>query len=324
MIPVKSVEDLMETAHGYQKSMALFVALRLDVFSALEGGPADARTLARRLSADPRNLSILLNAMVAMGLLSKAREKYRNVPAARDFLSSGPCSKRFILLHHLDCWEDWSALEKKVRGGRKGRTLPGDYQENFIRGMEDNSRERAVLVAGRISLRAGERVLDLGGGPGTYAVEWAKRYPGTEITVFDTPETLAVTRKILREKGASRLVRLREGDFLKDPLGGPYDFIWISQILHAYSERESLLLLRKARRALAPGGRVAVQEFLLKESKTAPPGPAFFSVHMAAVTEGGRAYSAGEVASLLRSAGLRKVSSERPDPRGVGIVAGRA
>ena len=324
MIPVKSVEDLMETAHGYQKSMALFVALRLDVFSALEGGPADARTLARRLSADPRNLSILLNAMVAMGLLSKAREKYRNVPVARDFLSSGPCSKRFILLHHLDCWGDWSALEKKVRGGRKGRTLPGDYQENFIRGMEDNSRERAVLVAGRISLRAGERVLDLGGGPGTYAVEWAKRYPGTEITVFDTPETLAVTRKILREKGASRLVRLREGDFLKDPLGGPYDFIWISQILHAYSEKESLLLLRKARRALAPGGRVAVQEFLLKESKTAPPGPAFFSVHMAAVTEGGRAYSAGEIASLLRSAGLRKDSLERPDPRGVGIVAGRA
>lgn len=323
MIPVKSVEDLMETAHGYQRSMALFVALRLDVFSALKGGPANARTLARRLSADPRNLSILLNAMVAMGLLSKSGEKYRNEPVARDFLSSGPGSKRFILLHHLDCWEDWSALEKKVRGDRKGRSMPGDYQENFIRGMEDNARERAVLVAGRISLRAGERVLDLGGGPGTYAVEWAKRYPGTEITVFDTPETLAVTRKILRVKGASRMVRLREGDFLKDPLGGPYDFIWISQILHAYSEKENLLLLRKARRALAPGGRIAVQEFLLEEHKTAPPGPAFFSVHMAAVTEGGRAYSTGEIAYLLRSAGLRMVSSERPDPRGVGIVAGR-
>jgi ubiquinone/menaquinone biosynthesis C-methylase UbiE len=324
MIPVKSVDDLMETAHGYQRSMALFAALRLDVFSALGGGPANARTLARRLSADPRNLPILLNAMVAMGLLSKAGENYRNGPVARDFLSSGPRSKRFLLLHHLNCWEDWSALEKKVRRGRKGGSLPGDYQENFIRGMEENALERAALVARRIPLATGERVLDLGGGPGTYAVEWARRYPDAEITIFDTPGTLAVTRKILREKRASGIVRLLEGDFQKDSIGGPYDFIWISHILHAYSEKECLLLLKKARRALASGGRVAVQEFLLKESKTAPPGPAFFSVHMLAVTEGGRAYTAGEISSLLKSAGLRKTNADRPDPRGVGIVAGRA
>jgi len=45
---------------------------------------------------------------------------------------------------------------------------------------------------------------------------------------------------------------------------------------------------------------------------------------MLAVTEGGRAYTAGEISSLLKSAGLRKVSREKPDPRGVGIVAGRA
>jgi ubiquinone/menaquinone biosynthesis C-methylase UbiE len=324
MGPVKSMDDLMETAHGYQRSMALFAALRLDVFSALKGGPASAGTLARRLSADPRSLSILLNAMVASGLLSKAGENYRNAPVAQEFLSDGPRSKRSLLLHHRNCWEEWTGLEEKIRGGKGGPRSQQDTQEDFIRGMEDNARERAAHVAGRIPLRAGERVLDLGGGPGTYAVEWARRYPVAEITIFDTPETLAVTRKILREKGALSLVRLLEGDFQKDPIGGPYDFVWISHILHAYSEKECLHLLKKARRALAPGGRVAVQEFLLQESKTAPPGPAFFSVHMLAVTEGGRAYTAGEISSLLTSAGLRKVSRERPDPRGVGIVAGRA
>jgi ubiquinone/menaquinone biosynthesis C-methylase UbiE len=324
MIPVKSVDDLMEAAHGYQRSMALFVALRLDVFSALEDGAVDARTLARRVSADPRNLSILLNATVAMGLLAKEGDRYRNTRIARECLSSGPRSKRSIILHHLDCWGEWTGLEKKVRGGRKGRPDPGGYQENFIRGMEDNSRERAVLVAAGIPLGEGERVLDLGGGPGTYAVEWAKRYPGAEITIFDTPETLRVTRKILKEKGVSRLVRLREGDFLKDSLGGPYGFIWISQILHAYSEKECRALLRKARRSIPTGGRVAVQEFLLDESRTAPPGPAFFSVHMAAVTNGGRAYTAAEVASMLQAAGFRNVAAGKPDLRGVGIVSASA
>jgi ubiquinone/menaquinone biosynthesis C-methylase UbiE len=187
--------------------------------------------------------------------------------------------------------------------------------------MEDNARERAVEVARRIPLRAGERVLDLGGGPGTYAVEWAKRYPGAQVTIFDTPETLRVTRNILKEKGVSRMVRLLEGDFQKDPVGGPYDLIWISQILHAYSEKDCVALLRKARRSLAPGGRAAVQEFLLEDSGTFPPGPAFFSVHMLAVTDGGRAYSAREIAAMFRSAGFRKVISGRPDSRGVGIVS---
>ena len=324
MIPVRTLESLMGAAHGYQESMALFVALRLDVFSALAGGARDAASLARSIGADRRNLSILMNALAAMGLLKKTGVKYRNTGLSRDFLAAGPRTKRSILLHHLDCWGDWTSLERKIRGGRKGRSEGCGFQENFIRGMEDNARERAVQVAARFPLRAGERVLDLGGGPGTYAVEWAKRYPGAEITVFDVPETLRVTRKILKEKGSSRLIRLAEGDFMRDPLGGPFDFIWISQILHAYSEKDCLAILRKARRATAPGGRIAVQEFLLDESKTAPPGPAFFSVHMVAVTEGGRAYSTGEIAAMLKSAGFMKISAGNTDIRGVGVVTALA
>ena len=324
IVKVTTVDDLMEMAHGYQRSMVLFTAIDLGVFSALSEGPSDALRLARRLSADPRRLSILLNALVGVGLLGKKGKTYRNGEIASRFLADGPLSKASILLHHLDCWPEWTTLSGKIRAGGKAPGKRKGHQENFIRGMEDNARERAVSVAKRFPLREGERVLDLGGGPGTYAVEWAKRCPGARLTVFDTPETLAVTRKILKEKGASRLVALREGDFLRDRLGGPYDFIWISQILHAYSEKECVSLLRKARKAATPGGRVAVQEFLLEKSGTFPPGPAFFSVHMVAVTEGGKAYTAREIASLFRAAGYRKVSADKPDARGVGVVTAHA
>jgi hypothetical protein len=138
--------------------------------------------------------------------------------------------------------------------------------------------------------------------------------------VFDVPETLRITRKILRENGTSDLVSLRKGDFLKDPIGGPYDFIWISQILHAYPEDQCIRVLRKARKALSTGGRVAVQEFLLTDSGISPPGPVFFSVHMVAVTDGGRAYSAADIASMLKKAGFRRVTKGEPDAMGVGVV----
>jgi SAM-dependent methyltransferase len=323
MGPVRNADDLMATGHGYQRSMTLFAALKLGLFRGLAAGGCDASALARRVGADPGKLSILLDALAAQGLVAKRGKIYRNARVARELLLPGPRSQESILLHHLDGWGEWGRLSATVRAGRTPRgSAGGNWQENFIRGMEEKSRERAVAVARKFPLRSGDRVLDLGGGPGTYAVAWAQAYPRAEIAVFDLPETLRVARKILREKGAGARIRLVTGDFLKDPLGGPYDFIWISQILHAFPEADCRKLLRKARAALAPGGRVAVQEFLLAEGKTSPPGPAFFSVHMVAVTGGGRAYTAREIAAMMKAAGFRKISADRPDPRGVGIVQG--
>jgi precorrin-6B methylase 2 len=323
MVTVRTLDDLLLLGHGYQRSMILLGALKLGVFRGLGGGARDAAALARRIGADAGKLSILLDALVVLGLLSKTGRRYGISRLAREYLLPGPHSQESILLHHLDGWGDWGRLAATIRAGKARRGgADGGYQENFIRGMEENSRERATAVARKIPLRSGDRFLDLGGGPGTYAVAWARAYPGADIALFDTPGTLRVTRKILREKGADVRIRLMEGDFLKDPLGGPYDFIWISQILHAYPEADCRKLLRKARAALAPGGRAAVQEFLLAEGKTSPPGPALFSVHMVAVTEGGRAYTAKEIAGMMRSAGFRKVSAAPQDPRGVGIVRG--
>ena len=323
MGPVRNVDDLMAVAHGYQRAMVLFAALKLEVFRGLVPGGCDASVLARRVGADPRKLSILLDALAAQGLVGKKGKIYRNTRVARELLLPGPRSMESILLHHLDGWGEWGRLSATIRAGEAKRGgADGGYQENFIRGMEENARERAAAVARKIPLRSGDRLLDLGGGPGTYACAWAQAYPRAEIAIFDTPATLRVARKILREKGMYGRVRLSEGDFLKDPLGGPYDFIWISQILHAYSGPDCVKLLRRARSALVPGGRVAVQEFLLAEGKTSPPGPVFFSVHMVAVTGGGRAYTAKEIAGMMRSAGFRKIAADRPDPRGVGIVRG--
>ena len=323
MGPVRNVEDLMAMGSGYQRSMILFAALKLGVFRGLAAGGCDASALARRVGADPGKLSILLDALAAQGLVVKKGKKYRNARVARELLLPGARSRESLLLHHLDGWGEWGRLSATVRAGRTPRGgAEGNWQENFIRGMEENARERAAAVTRRIRFRRGDRVLDLGGGPGTYAVAWADACPGAEITLFDMPETLRVARKILREKGAYGRIRLAEGDFLEDPLGGPYDFVWISHILHAYSGPDCVKLLRRARSALVPGGRAAVQEFLLAEGKTSPPGPAFFSVHMVAVTEGGRAYTAREIATMMKTAGFRKISADRPDPRGVGIVRG--
>jgi ubiquinone/menaquinone biosynthesis C-methylase UbiE len=320
---MRKAEALMELGHGYQRSMVLFSALKIGVFRGIGEKARDASGLARRVGADPGKLSVLLDALVGTGLLVKTPRGYRNSETAGKFLLPGPKSLESILLHHLDCWRDWSRLVATIRAGREPRFgAKGNFQENFIRGMNEIARDRAADVARRFPLRSGERLLDLGGGPGTYALAWANACPGAEVTVFDLPETLRIARKILKEEGGGSRIRLAAGDFLKDRFGGPYDFIWISQILHAFSEADCGKLLRRARAALAPGGRAAVQEFLLAEGKTSPPGPVFFSLHMVAVTEGGRAYTAREISGMMRAAGFGGVSLLPPDARGVGILVG--
>jgi ubiquinone/menaquinone biosynthesis C-methylase UbiE len=317
---LKSVDELMAVATGYQRSMAIFAALRLGLFAALADGASDAASVARRIGAEPRRTGVLLDGLCAIGLLEKRGGKYRNGEIARAFLLDGPKSKASILLHHGDGWSDWGRLDAKVRAGRKGPKGGGDFQENFIRGMEDNAVERAEAVSARMPLAPGERLLDLGGGPGTYARAWARRCPGAEVTLFDLPVTLRVARKIMREKGEAGRIRLLAGDFLADPVGGPYDVVWISQILHAFGRPDCIRILRKAHAALVPGGRVAVQEFVLDPSRTAPEGPAVFSVHMVAVTGEGQSYTAADIASMLSEAGFGKVRKEKADARGVGVV----
>jgi len=159
MGPVRDVDDLMAAGHGYQRAMILFAALKLGVFRGLAGRKCDASALARRVGADPGKLSILLDALAAQGLLAKKGKRYRNAKVARDHLLPGPRSMESILLHHLDGWGVWGRLSATVRAGRTPRGgADGDWQENFIRGMEENSRERAAAVAERILLPIANRV----------------------------------------------------------------------------------------------------------------------------------------------------------------------
>ena len=141
MGPVRNVEDLMAVGHGYQRAMILLAALKLGVFRGLAAGGCDASALARRVGADPRKLSILLDALAAQGLVGKRGEIYRNAEVAREHLLPGPRSMESILLHHLDGWGEWGRLSATVRSGRTPRGgAEGNFQENFIRGMEENAR----------------------------------------------------------------------------------------------------------------------------------------------------------------------------------------
>ena len=163
---------------------------------------------------------------------------------------------------------------------------------------------KAKEVIDRIGVKDVRSALDLGGGPWTYSIEMAKR--GIKVTLFDFPETIEIAKKVVGKEKADGII-LKGGDFMADDIGKDYDLVLISQILHSYSEKENLRLLKKCKKALSNGGRIGIQEFHIDRTRTQPVSGALFSVNMLINTEGGRCYSTEEIRGWLLKTGLKKI-----------------
>ncbi len=289
--------------NGFRASRVILTANNLGVFEALRKARTAGET-ARALRTNVRATEILLDAVTAIGLLKKNGNRYRNAPLATNFLISTSPSYQGDMLSHADAlWKNWSNLDEVVRTGIPSRSGGRDHNV-FIRAMHNNALPRVRQVLSALDLRQVQTALDLGGGPGTYSIALAKQ--GIAVTLFDVPETLATARKIARAAGAKGIV-FRGGDFTADDIGGPYDLVLLSQILHSHGPRENQTLLAKAAAALAPGGTVAVHEFRLDENRAGPAPGALFSVNMLVNTPAGRSYTPKEIRGWMNKAGLRRL-----------------
>jgi ubiquinone/menaquinone biosynthesis C-methylase UbiE len=297
----EELRELRKMWSGYWPARVLLTANNLRIFDQMEAA-GTAGEIAARLSADARGTEILLNALVALGLVKKASGKFRNSAKARRFLVEGSPYYQGDILRHADTlWRNWSLLDEVVRTG-KPATTARDH-ESFIRGMHNNALLRAGKVIGKLDLKGAKTALDLGGGPGTYSIELARR--GISVTLFDQPETIPVSREIVKESGTGG-ISFMAGDFFADDIGDGYDLILISQVLHSFSPEDNMLVLDKCRKALRKDGKIAVYEFLIDNTLTAPLHSALFSVNMLVNTGGGRAYSPKEIMGWLSAVGFRK------------------
>lgn len=323
----ETFRDLMRLVHGFEPAKILLVANDLSLFQHLDQ-PRTAAELAQLVAVDCRALQLLLNALVAMGLLVRQGDNYHNAEVAEKFLA-GPGYRGHIFRHIHHCWESWNDLAGVLRRGgpelvRENAILHDQeaWNRDFIRGMEDVTRELAPQVVAQLDLGQVRRLLDVGGGPGTYARAFLAAHPQLqEVVILDLPQTLNVAREHLADAPRQACVTLVEGDFHHQELGTGFDAVWISQVLHSLNEAGCRMLIDKAWQALAPGGRLLVHEFLLEDHLTGPLSAALFAVHMLVMTEGGRTYSGKEIADWMTERGFSAVQVNRVSDD-TGVVLG--
>jgi SAM-dependent methyltransferase len=320
-------ESFRELVSSFQQSRALLTAYEVGLFTSLEDRARSSAEAADALKTDPRATDRLMNVLVAMGLLTKSGDRYRNGSFAARYLVRDSPEYMAGLMHSVHLWRTWSTLTDAVRAGhavteRDPGAAGGVWREAFIAAMHSRASQHAPTVVASLDLTGVARVIDVGGGSGAFATAFVRAKCDLRATVFDLPDIVPITRRYVDEDGFADRIDIVTGDLTRDELGRGFDLVFISAIVHSFPPDENRRLMKKSAAALNPGGQVVVQEFLMNDDRTGPLSAALFALNMLVATPAGDTYTESEVRSWMTDAGFGAI--ERRDmPFGTGLVIGR-
>jgi SAM-dependent methyltransferase len=316
---------LLGMSGNYWIACALHAGIKLGIFSVIGNQTLSGREVAQKIKGDPRGVGMLLNALAAMDLLIKKEETYSNTPFSSSFLSKeSPQYIGFMIMHHHHLLPSWAQLDQAVLTGQpiRGRASFEDetVRESFLMGMFNMAIMLAPHLASLIDLSGKKHLLDLGGGPGTYAIHFCLKNPGLKGTVYDLKTTRPFAEKTIARFGLSERVAFQDGNYVQEDIRGTFDVAWLSQILHGEGPEEVQRIIQKAVSVLEPGGQILIHEFLLNNTLDGPLHPALFSLNMLLGTAHGQSYSEQQIMDMLARAGakeIRRLPMQTPNDSGV-------
>lgn len=305
------IPEIVNLASAFYGSSVLFAALELDLFTAIAQSPkATLEALAEATQAEPRGLRLLLDGAVAVGLLTKAEGVYALTPATAATLVKGaPHDLTRAIAYNRDVYPAWGKLAQLAKTGKPVESPKlhlGDDAERtrrFALSMHGRAMGIGQAVVPGLHLPKGAKVLDLAGGPGTYALLMAKQDPTLTCDTYDLPAISAVAKEITAP--CADRITCHAGDYHTDVYPAEtYDAVTLFGCLHQESPEAIVDILRRATAALKPGGLLYVLDMMTGPDHTTPPFSALFAINMALTTENGWVFSDAELKGWMAEAGL--------------------
>jgi len=319
---------VMRISSAYWHSSVLHVAHSLDVFTQLKDGPATVKELAAKCHADERGMELILIACVGLGLLEKQGDTFSNGDIAQTFLvKGGPRYQGGIVSMFADWVPAWAKLRDAVVEGRpvveKQHDKGEEATRTYIYGMLYRGIPQAQLLAEEVPLTGRRKMLDVGGGPGIFSIVLSEKNPGLKADVMDLPQTLRVTRDIIKDFSAQDRVGTKEENYLDAAFGEGYDVVLLSSMISQEGPEVIKGIIKKSYDALESGGTILIQEQFLDVDKSGPLLAALIGINQLIHTPAGRAYSAKEVAEWAGEIGFQGLSFRPlPEPSPFTLIQG--
>jgi hypothetical protein len=313
--PRPDPQKVMQFSFAYAPPLMIEAAVRLGLFDALAAGPRSLDQLARETGAAPRGLRILANGLVGLELLASPQPgQYALTPESDAFLvASRPAYFGGFFRHtSSQLIPRWLGLTDIVRTGKPATSVnqEGDgaaFFEQFVEDIFPLSRPSALGLADHLGIPAATApvsVLDLAAGSGVWGVSLAEKSPRVRVTAVDWPGVLPITRRVAQRHGVADRFTFVPGDLAGADFGRGHQVATLGHILHSEGPERSRALLKKTFAALAPGGTIAIAEWLVNDARTGPPPGLIFAVNMLVNTDAGDTFSFAEIAGWLAEAGF--------------------
>jgi SAM-dependent methyltransferase/DNA-binding transcriptional ArsR family regulator len=290
---------------GWQEAIVLGSAKQEGILEAIADGSRSADDVASRIGLSPRAVHALLSALAEMGILAEDGDKFRLVKEHRGPLldRSHPDYAGGLVAHRFELIRKWAQMPQILKTGSPIEDDPEqgpEGKETFIYSMRRLAKPGVRAVTDLLLSRLPENphILDVGGGPGTYAEAFVEG--GAQVTVFDLPDVVELMKERLSAAGVSAIVG---GDFNEGLPEGPFDAAYLGSVSHIYSPEDNLTLIKRVAGALSSGGLIAIRDFVRGLSK----GAALFAVNMLVNTQSGNTYTAEDYRGWLGAAGFQEV-----------------
>jgi ubiquinone/menaquinone biosynthesis C-methylase UbiE len=321
-------ERIHQFAFGYAPPLVLEAAIRHRVFDVLDSGPKSVREISQETGASERGLAAILNALVGLDFLSKDTDgSYSLTPESATFLVSNKPEFQGGLIRHSSehLVPRWLHLNEVVTTGLPVAPVnqqgPGsDFFHQFVNDIFPMSYHVGQELARHLGLSAAAgpvSVLDLAAGSGVWGIALAQSSYQVRVTAVDWPGVISVTRSTVSRFGLADRFTFVEGDLLEAGFGSGHHVATLGHILHSEGIERSKALLTRTFEALAPGGIIAIAEFLVNQERTGPLNGLFFAVNMLVNTDCGDTYSFEEISAWLGEAGFtnpRTLATHGPSP----------
>jgi hypothetical protein len=322
-------DAIFQIGCGFMASKLLFVANDVGLFEKLADGPATLDDLIHRIGAPRRTVRILVDAMAALGLLEFREGRYQNGPDAATFLSGHGGEDLRPLLRYLDKlnYAMWMKLDEAVRQGQpvfKDLILTDEEQQIYSEGVEAFTTEAANRLATTYEFGRHRRILDLGGGTGSFLLAILNRHGNLDAVLFERPQVAAVARHRWAASALANRMQIVEGDFFKDSIPPDNDLVIVANVMHLLSPDHNLDLLRRIRGGASDEVRLLLVDFWTDPTHTQPVFAALMAGAFLLRTGEGDVYSEEEVRSWLEASGWRALERRELGSRASVIVAATA
>ncbi len=307
-------DRLMQLAWGYTPTLILETALKYRLFDLLDESPRTVQELAQSTGASERGLTAILNALVGLQFVARPNGRYELTPESAAFLVSTKPGFRGGLLQHTTehLLPKWMQLEEIVRTGKPATAVnqSGDgakFFAGFVESLFPLSYAAAQALGNHLQIANAPQeisVLDLAAGSGVWGIALAQQSPRVSVRAVDWPEVLQVTQNVAKKHAVADRLKPVAGDLAQADFGTGHQIATLGHILHSEGVERSRQLLRKTFDALAPGGTIAIMEFLANDDRQGPPLSLLFAVNMLVNTEEGDTFTFAEISQWLREAGF--------------------